>query len=211
VAPIALLLVLGLIPAAHAQSEGAGPPKPPGVSAQQPAASAARSPAAATSQRATASSRRAAASLGDDSPAPRAAGATTLYHAVLPDGSTFVGDRPPEAAQSVRTLSYPFPQGARIEARAEARRQYWREQAEAFNERQRERDREAAQQRQVREMGRSLAKATPDVYCMRPVARRDIVFAPPGYVPVPPVYTSTPGAVRGRDSRFIGSGLRRAD
>jgi hypothetical protein len=136
-------------------------------------------------------------------------GSTTIYRAVLPDGTVFIGDQRPTTTATVQVLSYPVPQGGQVDARAEAQRRYWREQAEAFEERRREREREAAARRQVQVLVEVVADAR------RPVAEPTVGFTPilPAWrgpavvVPVAPAYTSSPGAIRGRQPGFIGSGF----
>ncbi len=141
--------------------------------------------------------------------------AVTIYQARLPDGTLELSDRPPTgAAGAVERRSYGLsPQDAATRQRAEAERQYWRQQADAFGKRQQERDREAERVRRER-------PAPTVVFAELP---RRAVFQGYGWVP-PEVhgsgffggvgasggYTSSPGAAQGRSGGFIGSGFSTA-
>jgi hypothetical protein len=141
--------------------------------------------------------------------------AVTIYQARLPDGTLELSDRPPTgAAGAVERRSYGLsPQDAATRQRAEAERQYWRQQADAFGKRQQERDREAERVRRER-------PAQTVVFAELP---RRAVFQGYGWVP-PEVhgsgffggvgasggYTSSPGAAQGRSGGFIGSGFSTA-
>jgi hypothetical protein len=143
--------------------------------------------------------------------------ATTIYQATLPDGTFELSDRPPSSgATGIDRRSYALPQHAAARERAEAEREYWRRQAEAFERRRSERDRALEQSRRVR-------AAPPTTVIVRSDFPRGVYH---GYGWMPPdlfgaavspnaflaggvssVYTSSPGAVRGRDVGFIGSGF----
>ena len=137
-----------------------------------------------------------------------AAAALTVFESRMPDGSTVVGDRPAEGARSVVSHKYeytPVTKGA-----AEAERDYWRQQAEGF-----ERRRMATEQAEASgRMHRSISARDPGPdgnyyypmwtgygHSARPLVPLDRV---------PRQYTSSPGAVRGRDGGFIGSGFSTA-
>ena len=137
-----------------------------------------------------------------------AAETVKIYRSVMPDGSVVLGDKPSPGARSVATdtIVLTAPRGA-----AEAERDYWRRQAEEFNLRQQRRD--AADGPRLR-MG---AAAGDDVALYddeyRPLASLYDHRAGAPLVPlrhVPKVYTSSPGAVNGRSSGFIGSGFSTA-
>ena len=133
-----------------------------------------------------------------------AAETVKIYRSTMPDGSVVLSDKPASGARSVASDSYVLtaPRGA-----AEAERDYWRRQADAFNLRQ--------QQRQIQA---PVRRASPRA--MNDVSSDDAGWYPPvaygaphpgqPLVPlhrVPREYGSSPGASRGRDSGFIGSGF----
>ena len=144
--------------------------------------------------------------------------ALTIYQARLPDGTLELSDRPPAGAVSVERRSYGLaPQDASTQRRAQAEREYWRGQADAFAKRQRERERDADR------AAREAAPTTTLVVAGWP--RRAVVGPlhgwPPPDVAYPAVplaghgvsgaYTSSPGAVQGRSTGgFIGSGFATA-
>ena len=136
--------------------------------------------------------------------AATAAETVKIYRSTMPDGSVVLSDRPASGARAVASHSYVLkaPKGA-----AEAERDYWRRQSDAFNLRQQQQD----VQEPRRRMSPLLAGDAPsheDAWLPVAVypghhASRPIV---PGYA-VPRHYGSSPGAVRGRSSGFIGSGF----
>lgn len=131
-----------------------------------------------------------------------AAETVKIFRSTMPDGSVVLGDKPSTGARSVASDTYVLtaPRGA-----AEAERDYWRRQSEAFNMRQQRRDAMPVPRRprQIDDMAMYEDTLQPaGVY----------YGAPPGRPLVPlsrvrPEYTSSPGAVRGRSSGFIGSGF----
>ena len=137
-----------------------------------------------------------------------AAETVKIYRSVMPDGSVVLGDKPSAGARSVATdtIVLTAPAGA-----AEAERDYWRRQSEAFNLRQQRRD--AADQPR-----RRMGAAAPGDIAMyedeyRPLASLYGHEAGRPLVPlrhVPTVYSSSPGAVNGRSGGFIGSGFSTA-
>jgi hypothetical protein len=142
--------------------------------------------------------------------------AVTIYQARLPDGTLELSDHPPTgAAGAVERRSYGLaPQDPATRKRAEAEREYWRGQADAFVKRQQERDREAERARRDR--------PTPPIVVAE-VPRRAIyhgygwlphefggAVAGPSTLGISGTYTSSPGAVQGRSSGFIGSGFATA-
>ena len=131
-----------------------------------------------------------------------------IYRSVGKDGQVVFGDRPePEAAQSNAThfMSYSSPQAM---ARAQQERDYWHRQADGLRQRQLTRDQELEQARREAEYQAALVHARQDALIDR---RRVVVgyrnFPPRAFGPVAPVYTSSPEAVNGRSSGFIGSGF----
>jgi hypothetical protein len=133
-----------------------------------------------------------------------AAETVKIYRSTMPDGSVVLGDKPSTGARSVATdtIVLSAPRGS-----AEAERDYWRREAEAFNLRQQRREAEDAP-------SRWRAPARPDDLAMydewRPLATEYGYDAGKPLVPlraVPRTYTSSPGAVNGRSSGFIGSGF----
>jgi hypothetical protein len=142
--------------------------------------------------------------------------AVTIYQARLPDGTLELSDRPPAgAAGAVERRSYGLaPQDPAARQRAEAEREYWRRQADAFVKRQQDREREAERARRER---------PPPTIVVAEVPRRAVYhgygwlppeIAAPGFVSggfgAVGGYTSSPGAVQGRSSGFIGSGFATA-
>jgi hypothetical protein len=144
---------------------------------------------------------------------------TTIWQSRLADGTLELSDRPPsQGAADVARLSYPQPRDAGASRqRADAERDYWRRQAEGFEQRRRERDRQAERAR--REPPRPPMGADWDGGPYR--------WVHPGYgwlpasatagVPgalwdgVSPTYGTSPGAVQGRAAGgFIGSGFSTA-
>jgi hypothetical protein len=136
-----------------------------------------------------------------------AAESVKIYRSIMPDGSVVLGDKPASGARTVATDTIVM---AAAPGAAEAERDYWRREAEAFNRRQEMRDAE-----------RDRARMT----TLPPMAmHHQHDSAPPAYVfgggysakpivslrHVPRVYRSSPGAVRGRDGGFIGSGFSTA-
>ncbi len=207
------LCALAWGPLAHAASEGGGPQRGAGAPGGGPGSSAA-APAVAAGQRSISADELARAGRAMD-----AAPSTTIWRSRLPDGTVELGDRPPSgAALSMERRSYPqaaAPAAARRQADAE--RDYWRRQAEAFEQRRAERERNAAQAQRER-----TAEPTVLVIDGR---QRAVGGAPdwawtvvdpslPGLPPSalgPSVYGSSPGAVQGRSTGgFIGSGFSTA-
>lgn len=156
--------------------------------------------------------------------------ATTIFQSRLPDGSLELSDRPAAGGATPlgqRTYALP-PQTASVQ-RAQAERDYWRRQAEAFERRQLERDRLEAAEAERRERARPQQVVVADgrfgVWGWGPaviVPRPPIVRPPvdnglgPQPAPLPgpygsnggSAYTSSPGAVQGRPTGgFIGSGF----
>jgi hypothetical protein len=137
-----------------------------------------------------------------------AAETVKIYRSIMPDGSVVLGDKPTAGARSVATdtIVLTAPRGA-----AEAERDYWRREGEAFNLRQQRRDSvQAPQPRMGRshhdEMAMYGDEWVPLATNYGHRASRPLV--PPDQVQ--PVYTSSPGAVNGRSSGFIGSGFSTA-
>ncbi len=149
--------------------------------------------------------------------------ALTIYQARLADGTLELSDRPPQAAAgAVERRSYGLaPQDAATRQRAEAEREYWRKQADAFVRRQQERDRDA--ERAARE------RPSPSIAVVEwprrpayhgygwPLPSDGVYPAVPtwgyggyGVSGVSGVYTSSPGAAQGRSNGFIGSGFSTA-
>ena len=145
--------------------------------------------------------------------------ATTIYQSTLKDGTLELSDRPPSGgATDVERRSYALPQDAAARERAEAEREYWGKQAAAFERRRT--DREQALEQQTQRTQRPLSAPPTVVY----LDGRRGVYHGYGWMPpelygagmgpgtpifnaYSPVYTSSPGAVQGRDSGFIGSGF----
>jgi hypothetical protein len=142
--------------------------------------------------------------------------ATTIYQATLQDGTLELSDRPPSGgASGIERHSYVLPQDSAARQRAEAEREYWRLQAEAFERRRAARDRVLAQGERTR--------PAPPVVIVQSDWRRSVYhgygWVPPDLYGLPggpgavvvggisPIYTSSPGAVQGRDAGFIGSGF----
>jgi hypothetical protein len=164
-----------------------------------------------------------------------APGATTIYQARLADGTLELSDRPPTGgASDVARHTFPLPQDGVARQRAEAEREYWRRQADAFNRRQQERERETER---VRADGPSTTVVFADPYPRRVVRNQwgwpqyesVSVLPAPAWGPVglgwgsTPMgsagsfgaagsgYVGSPGAVGGRSSGgFIGSGFSTA-
>lgn len=130
-----------------------------------------------------------------------------IFRSDMPDGSVVFGDKPAAGAKSVAsdTIVLSAPAGS-----ADAERDYWRRQAEAFNRRQAIRDADD-QRRHHQPHGqyRDDVAMSEDLYypvyvggrVAKPIVSLD---------KVPRSYQSSPGAVRGRDSGFIGSGFSAA-
>ena len=142
-------------------------------------------------------------------------GSMTVFESHMADGRVVLGDAPVAGAKSVKMRKYEVPSGQASRSAAAAEREYWRQQADGFERRQRAED--AARMRSSSTSRRSADHP-------EQLAELDGQwFAPGGYGPntvygaagrplvplraVPPVYTTSPGAVRGRDSGFIGSGF----
>ncbi len=137
-----------------------------------------------------------------------AAETVKIYRSTMPDGSVVLSDKPASGARTVATDTIVL---AAAPGAADAERDYWRQQAEAFNRRQEMRD---------AERDRARRQAVPSL-AMNQSYRHDPA---PAYViggghatkpivslrHVPRVYRSSPGAVRGRDGGFIGSGFSTA-
>ena len=137
---------------------------------------------------------------------------TTLkvYRSHMPDGSVVLGDRPAAGARNVESSNYavaPLRQGA---AAADAEREYWRRQAEAFDQRQAMRDmRDRPSGYRYQRIRQDAAQSWGPAEVWYPGgqgAHRPLV--PPHRVN--PVYRSTPGAAHGRSFGFIGSGFSTA-
>ena len=74
-----------------------------------------------------------------------AAASTTIYRNTLKDGSVEFSDRPAGAgAANAGQSTYVVPDAAEALRRADAEREYWRKQAEAFDKRNQEREAQAA-------------------------------------------------------------------
>jgi hypothetical protein len=140
----------------------------------------------------------------------------TIYQARLPDGTLELSDRPPTgAAGAVERRSYGLaPQDPAARKRAEAEREYWRSQADAFVKRQQERDREAERVRRERPSPPIVVAEVPRRAVYHGYGWLPFEFggavAGPSTVGVSGTYTSSPGAVQGRSSGFIGSGFATA-
>jgi hypothetical protein len=136
-----------------------------------------------------------------------AAETVKIYRSTMPDGSVVLGDKPTQGAQAVATdtIVLTAPRGA-----AEAERDYWRRQAQEFELRQQRRDAEQVPRRAAPAHRHDLAGYTEE---WRPLATNYGHHSGKPLVPphlVPPDYTSSPGAVNGRSSGFIGSGFSTA-
>jgi len=134
-----------------------------------------------------------------------AAETVKIYRSSMPDGTVVLSDKPTTGAKSVASDTFVLtaPRGA-----AEAERDYWRRQAEAFNRRQEMRD----------------GEQRPSIRSSRPSREEFAMYREPevihhGYHAaqplvslsrVPPNYASSPGAARGREGGFIGSGFSSA-
>ncbi|MFM1990430.1 MAG: hypothetical protein RJA99_3387, partial [Pseudomonadota bacterium] len=145
------------------------------------------------------------------------------------DGSLELSDRPASGgATPLGQRTYALPPQTASAQRAQAERDYWRQQSEAFDRRQQERDRLAAAEAERRERARPpqvvVADGRHGVWGWGPgVAPRPPFPRPPvdnglGPQPAPlpgpygsngsSAYTSSPGAVQGRPTGgFIGSGF----
>jgi hypothetical protein len=130
--------------------------------------------------------------------------ATRIHRSVMPDGRIVISDQPVPGARSVDSWSYALPPPDVAKAQADAQRAHWREQAAAFERRQRER--EATRQRE--QDARQIVIVTDGRGYPVPVGAHLLPQIPP--ILVPPVYATSPGAVRGRSPGFIGSGFSRA-
>jgi hypothetical protein len=156
--------------------------------------------------------------------------ATTIFQSRLPDGSFELSDRAPAAgATPLGQRTYALPPQSASAQRAQAERDYWRRQAEAFERRQRERDRLTALEADRRDAVRAPQTVVLDSrYAVRgwgpavplrpPLPRPAPVDYGLGLQPAPlpgpqgsnggSAYTSSPGAVQGRPTGgFIGSGF----
>ena len=136
-----------------------------------------------------------------------AAETVKIYRSTMPDGSVVLGDKPSSGARSVATDSIVLtaPRGV-----AEAERDYWRREAEAFNLRQQRRDAQDGPRRRMSPAHRDDLAVYDE---WRPLATSYGHDAGRPLVPlrmVAPTYTSSPGAVNGRSSGFIGSGFSTA-
>ena len=133
-----------------------------------------------------------------------AAETVKIFRSTMPDGTVMLSDKPAAGAKSVvtDTVVLTAPRGA-----AEAERDYWRRQSEAFNRRQAVRD---GEQQRLSDRGSyrqhgdvAMVDEPMPVYYGGNAVNRPIV----SLNKVPRDYTSSPGAVRGRDGAFIGSGF----
>ena len=139
--------------------------------------------------------------------APAGAAETVkIYRSTMPDGSVVLSDKPASGARTVASDTIVL---AAAPGAADAERDYWRQQAEAFNRRQEMRDAERDRARiqsvppmamhHPHDMGPTYAigggHATKPIVSLRHVPR---------------TYRSSPGAVRGRSAGFIGSGFSTA-
>lgn len=149
-----------------------------------------------------------------------AADTVKIYRSTMPDGSVVLSDKPSRGARSVASETYVLtaPRGA-----AEAERDYWRRQADAFNLRQQQRDVQSPARRQsprVRRDGPAqeeawLALGSAGHYDEHRHGGRQYAGGHDGrpIVPlnrVPRPYVTSPGAVNSRGSGFIGSGFSTA-
>jgi hypothetical protein len=133
-----------------------------------------------------------------------AAETVKIYRSTMPDGSVVLSDKPSQGARSVATHNYVLtaPRG-----NVEAEREYWRRQSDAFNLRHQQRE------------GQARARRMSPGAAVDPLGGEDGWFPLSAYtghrshdplVPmhaVPGRYASSPGAIRGRSSGFIGSGF----
>jgi hypothetical protein len=148
--------------------------------------------------------------------------AVTIYQARLADGTLELSDRPPAGASgAVERRSYGLaPQDAAMRRRAEAEREYWRKQADAFVERRqaREREREAERARRERpsptvvfaDLPRRAASHDGYGYDYGGPPRPEVAYpaAPFAAYGASGTHASLPpGAVQGRGGGFIGSGF----
>ena len=198
---------------AHAAPESGGSPRSPNGSVSRTGAAVA-SPAVATDQRSISADDLARAGRAMES-----APATTIWRSRLSDGTVELGDRPPAGgAVTMERRSYAqaaAPAAARRQADAE--RDYWRRQAEAFEQRRADRERAAVQAQRERpaEPAVVVIDGRPRVVGGAPDWAWTVVDPSlPGLPPSalgPSVYGSSPGAVQGqRAGGFIGSGFSTA-
>lgn len=134
-----------------------------------------------------------------------AAANLTVYESRMPDGTTVLGDRPTGGARAVVSHRYEYTPSSK-EA-LEAERNYWRSQSEAFQRRQ------AATARIERTASAPATTAFDADGPYYPMWAGHGYGASRPLVPfsqVPRTYTSSPGAVNGRQGGFIGSGFSTA-
>ncbi len=139
---------------------------------------------------------------------PAAADSTLkVYRSKMADGTVVLGDKPAPGARSVESSTYIVTE-PRQRSSADAEREYWRRQSDAFERRQMMRDagsRGGSRQWSTlrdRQYGGGDAVVYHDSgYAAQPLVSLN---------QVPRVYESSPGAVRGRDGGFIGSGFSTA-
>jgi hypothetical protein len=152
-----------------------------------------------------------------------AAESVKIYRSTMPDGSVVLGDKPASGAKTVASDTYVLtaPKGA-----AQAEREYWRREAEAFDRRQ-QREMEAPRRRTGLRHDPDGARSSAGLPSYAAAgdyagyAGYDGYGAyganggPGGYgdrlespgARLPRAYTSSPGAARGRSGGFIGSGF----
>jgi hypothetical protein len=122
--------------------------------------------------------------------AGHAAESVKIYRSTMPDGSVMLGDRPTPGARSVVTGTYVLatPPGA-----ADAEREYWRRQSEAFDLRQQRREVEA--HRRSVSPRRAAGAAIGDEHVHR-FSHPYVTGYTPGYAyaPRPPIGVALPHA-----------------
>jgi hypothetical protein len=130
-----------------------------------------------------------------------AAETVKIFRSTMPDGSVVLGDKAVQGAKSVSTdtIVLTAKPGA-----ADAERDYWRQEAEAFNRRQEMRDAERDRRAYPQYPPLAMDHHAPPVFVVGGGhAAKPIV----SLRKVPRHYVSSPGAVRGRSGGFIGSGF----
>jgi len=198
------------VPAARCAARAARPdcPARPAVAARVAAAAVAVAfiglPSAALAQGNASGLALSGQDLGAGAPVSR------IYRSVARDGSVTFGDQPLAGSQAVEIRSFAASTDpAGIEA-ARQQRDYWRAQAQAFEERRRAREQEEREAQQARILAAErerLVQVPTRIY-----SRGPNFFAGPS-VPmsmVSPTYSSSPGVPGGNGAGFIGSGFATA-
>ena len=130
-----------------------------------------------------------------------------IYRSVARDGSVTFGDQPLAGAQAVEIRSFAASTDPGAIEAARQQRDYWRAQAQAFEERRRAREKEEREAQQARILAAErerLVQVPTRIY-----SRGPNFFNGPS-VPmsmVSPTYSSSPGVPGGTGAGFIGSGF----